>query len=157
MRRQEKPLARLHRMRWASRGSHLSHSRVSSRRVIAAAVAGRGLPVLDCVSRLIWSGEVKGWDEGDHLARASEEAGLDLATLDGQIEADPDHFDSLIEANQAAHADAGHWGVPTMAFEGEAFFGQDRLSHLIWRLEQNGLTKRPPAISPTPETGAGSA
>jgi hypothetical protein len=26
-----------------------------------------------------------------------------------------------------------------MAFKGEAFFGQDRLDVLLWRLKQNGL------------------
>ena len=35
---------------------------------------------------------------------------------------------------------AGHWGVPTMVFEGEPFFGQDRFDHLVWRMAQKGLT-----------------
>jgi 2-hydroxychromene-2-carboxylate isomerase len=109
---------------------------------IAAAEAGRGLPFLDCVSHLIWSGEVQGWNDGDHLAKATDRAGLDLAELDARIEADPDHFESAIQANQDAHAAAGHWGVPTMVFEGEAMFGQDRIAHLVWRLEQNGLAPR---------------
>ena len=39
-------------------------------------------------------------------------------------------------------APAGHWGVPTMVFEGEPFFGQDRLDVLLWRLKQNGLKER---------------
>jgi len=29
--------------------------------------------------------------------------------------------------------------VPTCAFRGEPFFGQDRLDVLLWRLRQNGL------------------
>ncbi len=45
-------------------------------------------------------------------------------------------------ANQKAHADSGHWGVPTMAFNGEPFFGQDRLDLLLWRLKENGLKAR---------------
>jgi len=32
--------------------------------------------------------------------------------------------------------------VPTMVFEGEPFFGQDRLDLLVWRLEQHGLARR---------------
>ena len=109
---------------------------------IAACEAGRGLPFIDEVSQLIWSGAVKGWNEGDHLARATERAGLDLDELDTKIEADADHYEAVIEQNQADHRAAGHWGVPTMVFDGEPLFGQDRISHLVWRLEQHGLTKR---------------
>ena len=29
-----------------------------------------------------------------------------------------------------------------MTFEGEPFFGQDRIDVLLWRLKQNGLAKR---------------
>ena len=109
---------------------------------IAACEAGRGLPFIDEVSRLIWSGRVQGWDQGEHLAEATAKAGLDLAELDSKIEADPGHYEGVIERNQHDHRAAGHWGVPTMVFEGEPFFGQDRISHLIWRLEQHGLKPR---------------
>ena len=34
------------------------------------------------VSRVIWSGEVDNWHEGDHLKKAAARAGLDLAELD---------------------------------------------------------------------------
>ena len=37
---------------------------------------------------------------------------------------------------------AGHWGVPTMVFDGEPFFGQDRLDLLVWRMRQAGLQER---------------
>jgi 2-hydroxychromene-2-carboxylate isomerase len=107
----------------------------------AAAEAGRGLPFLLEVSGAIWSG-TENWHEGDHLAKAAERAGLDLAALDARIEADPDKYEAIIQANQKAHAEAGHWGVPTMVFEGEPFFGQDRLDVLLWRLKQNGLKER---------------
>ena len=76
------------------------------------------------------------------MKEATAKAGLDLAKLDSKIEADVDHFEAIITANEAAQKEAGHWGVPLMVFQGEPFFGQDRLSHLIWRLEQNGLQKR---------------
>lgn len=59
-----------------------------------------------------------------------------------QHDADPDRFDTVIEANQDAQGAAGHWGVPTMLFEEEPLFGQDRFSHLVWRLEQKGLENR---------------
>ena len=108
----------------------------------AAAEAGRGLPFLYEVSRVIWSGEVDNWHEGDHLANAAARAGVSLAELDAKIEADPEKYEAIIQANQAAHQAAGHWGVPTMVFNGEPFFGQDRLDALLWRLKQNGLQPR---------------
>jgi len=108
----------------------------------AAAEAGRGLPFLTEVSALIWSGTVDGWHQGDHLAQAASRAGVDLATLDAKIAAEPDRYEAIIRANQKAHQESGHWGVPTCAFEGEPFFGQDRLDALLWRMKQRGLKAR---------------
>ena len=108
----------------------------------AAAETSHGLDFLNEVSRVIWSGQVDNWNEGDHLAKAAGRAGLDLAALDAKIAADPDRYEAIIMANQKAHADSGHWGVPTKAFKGEPFFGQDRLDVLLWRLKQNGLQPR---------------
>jgi 2-hydroxychromene-2-carboxylate isomerase len=108
----------------------------------AAAEAGHGLAFLDEVSRVIWSGEIDNWNEGDHLAKATARAGLDLAALDAKIAADPEKYEAIIQENQKAHEASGHWGVPTMAFEGEPFFGQDRLDVLLWRLKQRGLQSR---------------
>lgn len=113
-----------------------------SRLGVAATERGRGLPFIDEVSRLIWSGEVAGWDRGDHLARAAARAGLDLAELDAAVAADPDRHDAVIEQGQKDHQAAGHWGVPTMVFQGEPFFGQDRFDLLVWRLRQHGLARR---------------
>ena len=36
----------------------------------------------------------------------------------------------------------GQGGVPTMSFNGEPFFGQDRFNQFFWTLRQNGLTMR---------------
>jgi len=108
----------------------------------AAAEDGRGLPFLYEMSSLIWSGRVDGWHEGDHMAKVAARAGLDLAVLDAKIAADPDKYEAIIQENQKAHQEAGHWGVPTCAFEGEPFFGQDRLDILLWRLKQRGLKER---------------
>ncbi len=108
----------------------------------AAAEIGRGLPFLNEVSRIIWSGEIVNWHEGDHLAKAAARAGVNLAELDAKISADPDKYETIIQENQKAHEAAGHWGVPTMVFEGEPFFGQDRLDVLLWRLKKNGLRER---------------
>jgi len=109
---------------------------------VAAIRAGNGFAFVRKVTHMIWSGEVKNWHEGDHLKRAAAAAGFDLAKLDAEIEADPQGFDAIIEANQKAQREAGHWGVPLMVFEDEPFFGQDRLEHVIWRMKQRGLKER---------------
>ena len=109
---------------------------------VAAAERGRGLQYLDEVSHLIWSGEVDGWNEGDHLDRAAERAGLDPAELSAAADAEAERLAAVVEQSQIAQRQAGHWGVPTMVFDGEPFFGQDRLDQFKWRLEQHGLTKR---------------
>jgi 2-hydroxychromene-2-carboxylate isomerase len=108
----------------------------------AAVERGRGLPFIDEVSQVIWNGRVIGWNEGSHLAEAGARAGLDLAELDRAIAADPARYDALIAANHDALEAAGHWGVPTMVFQGEPFFGQDRIDLLVWRMQQHGLQRR---------------
>ena len=109
---------------------------------VAAVERERGLPFIDEVSRVIWDGATRGWHEGSHLADATRRAGLDLSELDAAIAADPKRYDAIIDANQVALETAGHWGVPTMVFEGEPFFGQDRVDLLLWRLGQHGLRRR---------------
>lgn len=106
---------------------------------VAAAARGRGLEFCDEVSRLLWDGRVDGWDQGDHLKKAAARAGLDLAELDADITADPDSHERVLADNDLALRIAGHWGVPTIVFKGEPFFGQDRIDVLIWRLRQFGL------------------
>ena len=106
----------------------------------AAETPTRSADFLNEVSRTIWSGEIDNWHEGDHLAKAAARAGLDLAELDRE-----DRSRSRTNTKRSSRTTrkrmqaAGHWGVPTMAFEGEPFFGQDRLDVLLWRLKQNGL------------------
>ena len=102
---------------------------------------GKGLEFADEVSRLIWGGTA-GWNEGDHLEKAAERAGLDLAELRTEAEAEPEELDAEIAENQKALETAGHWGVPTLVFDGEPFFGQDRIELALWKMKQNGLTGR---------------
>lgn len=118
---------------WIHRLTHLG---------VAATERGRGLPFLAEVGHTIWSGEVDNWHEGDHLARASERAGLDYAELSAAVDGDPDHHRAVVEENQIAQRAAGHWGVPMMVFGDEAFFGQDRFDQMTWRMQQAGLKTR---------------
>ena len=107
----------------------------------AASRHGKGLEFANEVSQLIWGGTA-GWNEGDHLQKAAERAGLDFAELKSEAQAEPDELDAEIAANQKALEAAGHWGVPTLVFENEPFFGQDRIDLAVWRMKQKGLAQR---------------
>jgi 2-hydroxychromene-2-carboxylate isomerase len=109
---------------------------------VAASERGRGLPFIYEVSSTLYGGRIENWHEGNHLSEASARAGLNLADLDSAIERDADRHEAIIKENEAAHRNAGHWGVPTFAFKGEPFFGQDRIDALLWRLQKNGLKRR---------------
>lgn len=108
---------------------------------VLAAEKGKGLPFLYEISTVIFGG-VRKWNEGEHLRDAAKRAGLDMDALDAEAGQEKDRLEAVIAENEAAQKAAGHWGVPLMVFEGEPFFGQDRFSHLQWRLEQKGLKKR---------------
>jgi 2-hydroxychromene-2-carboxylate isomerase len=62
--------------------------------------------------------------------------------MDQKVIKEADRLDAVIAGNQADHEQAGHWGVPTCAYQGEPFFGQDRLDVLLWRLKKDGLQAR---------------
>lgn len=109
---------------------------------VAAEQAGKGFAFARRAAHAIWSGDVDNWHEDDHLTRALTDAGLEAADLERDVSEDPARFDAVIAANEAAQKNAGHWGVPLFVFNDEPFFGQDRLDHLIWRMEQHGLKAR---------------
>jgi 2-hydroxychromene-2-carboxylate isomerase len=108
----------------------------------ATQIEGRAFTFVNAIAPVLWDGSIKGWNDGDHLARAATAAGFDLAALDKAVTADPDRYERIIADNEQDHAASGHWGVPTFVFEGEPFFGQDRIDVLIWRMESKGLTRR---------------
>lgn len=115
-----------------------------SRLGVAAARKGRGFEFVRNAAHAIWSGEIDDWHLGDHLAGAARRAGLDPTELESMIETQRDSIDAEIAANETAQREAGHWGVPLFVFQGEPFFGQDRIDHMIWRMEQAGLAERRP-------------
>ncbi|MBS3928088.1 MAG: DsbA family protein [Sphingomonadales bacterium] len=107
-----------------------------------ASERGHGLALLRAVSHVIWSGEVEGWHEGDHLANALAAIGLDLAEMDAVQAAEAERLDAAIKQNEADQRLGGHYGVPLMVYQGEPFFGQDRHDQLVWRMQQNGMAKK---------------
>ncbi len=113
-----------------------------SRLAVLAEESGHGFDFVRHVSRLIWSGETDNWHLDDNLGPAMALAGFDLPTLDRRLAAEADRLAEFLEQNAQDQRKAGHWGVPLFAFAGEGFFGQDRIDHLLWRMEQAGLAPR---------------
>ncbi|QHJ09909.1 hypothetical protein FX988_00117 [Paraglaciecola mesophila] len=97
---------------------------------------GKGIDFAYAVSHLIWTG-TPNWDQGSKLHDAIASIGLDLTQMDAAIQ----EYDFMleIEQNQKQLEEAGHWGVPTMVYNLEPFFGQDRINTLRWRLDKQGL------------------
>jgi 2-hydroxychromene-2-carboxylate isomerase len=118
------------------------HARRLGRLGIAANERGQGLEFSREVSSLLWDGSVSGWDQDTHLTEAAARAGLDLPELESAIVADPERYEARLTENDRALRAAGHWGVPTVVYEGEPFFGQDRFDMLVWRMKQRGLEQR---------------
>jgi|TARA_B110000503_G_scaffold30128_1_gene48700 2-hydroxychromene-2-carboxylate isomerase len=108
---------------------------------LAAAAAGRGIEFAREVSTIVWNGKIDGWDRGDHLTLAAERAGLELSALQQWLSDNGDIWPQQLLANDRA-LEEHHWGVPTMVFQGEPFFGQDKIELLLWRMQQKGLKKR---------------
>lgn len=110
-----------------------------SRLGVEAERRGKGIELAATVSRLIFGG-TEAWNEGDKLAHAVAEAGLALDELEAAIGDGSDH-DAEIERNQEAQKASGHTGVPLFVYNGEPFFGQDRIDTLCWRLDLDGLKR----------------
>lgn len=73
----------------------------------------------------IWSRAVEvAGDEG--LRDVCERAGLEWAGCEAAL-ADPAMREG-VDADTAALEEIGHWGVPVLVFEGEQYWGQDRIN-----------------------------
>jgi len=108
----------------------------------AAQIGGAGLVFIDHISRLLWDGSVDGWNKEEYLVEAMNAAKLDGPELIARVESDPQKLEAIIEENQKAQEQTDHWGVPLMTFRGETFYGQDRVDALLWRMRNEGLSKR---------------
>ena len=82
------------------------------------------------------------WFEPEKFAVPVARAGLDLAELEAELADNETDLDREVLDNQAAEEAAGHWGTPCLVFDGEPFFGQDRIDMALWRMKQRGLKPR---------------
>ncbi len=118
------------------------HIRLITRLAQLAAERGRGLAYLDQISRRIWDGGTDNWQEPQCIADALTRAGFEADAMVAEAARDGDAIDARIHANETAQDAAGHGGVPLMVFDGEPFFGQDRIELLLWRMRARGLKER---------------
>ena len=113
---------------------------------VGAAEMGKGWDYMNMVMRTVWNGETVPWNQGDYkyVKQAIQLAGIDAEALVNDVRANPQKYQELADRNTEWQKDntCQHTGVPLFVFNGEPFFGQDRMDMLIWRLKQHGLTER---------------
>ena len=108
----------------------------------AAQLEGKTLEYCLAVSPLIWGAETKVGEWPFHVEAAVNSIGMNYNHVIADIQANPDKYDDVWQQNQVDFQATGQGGVPTMSFNGEPFFGQDRFNQFFWRLRENGLTQR---------------
>ena len=108
----------------------------------AAQLQGKTMEYCLAVSPLIWGARAPLGEWPLHVADAVNSIGMDYDAVIKDIQANPDKYDAVWQQNQDEFQMTGQGGVPTMSFNGEPFFGQDRFDQFFWRLRQNGLTGR---------------
>ena len=101
--------------------------------LFAASQQGREFQLYAALMRSIWSGKVKNWHRLDHLARCLMHCDLPETLVDQPNRLLP-QAETYFETNDRAMNTAGHWGVPLFCWDGEPFYGQDRLNQLAWRI-----------------------
>ena len=121
---------------------------------------GKAIEFANQVSYLIWSGVVhpttpeaaedytKGHWPNFVKEYTNRVDGLDYDEAIAYIKENPEEIDQIWIDNAEGMAETGHGGVPLMVINGEPFFGGDRFDQMLFRLQQNGLTKRPKPRAP---------
>lgn len=102
-------------------------------RCVVAHRFGRGLQYAEALSSLLFA---KSGNWTSNLDQVTITCGLDPVLFDEYVYEHRSDISAEIEDNQHALGNSGHWGVPLMVFNGEPFFGQDRIDLLAWRLDR---------------------
>lgn len=103
---------------------------------------GQGMAFIDEVSNALWGESIENWHLPENFGPIVAKAGLNLEKLEAQLQDNEDRLDAQIAEHQDELEASGHWGVPTLVFDNEPFFGQDRIDMAVWRMKQNGLKER---------------
>lgn len=104
----------------------------------------------DCTmawSRVMFRNMYGGIDDWqDRIPDILTKLGLDANAVIKKAADNEEHYFKIIEQNEADNHTSGHGGVPNGVHRGEPFWGHDRFDTLVWRLKQNGMTKRYPKM-----------
>jgi 2-hydroxychromene-2-carboxylate isomerase len=104
------------------------HFPVNTLKMMRGALAAQSLgvlaPYVEAMYRAMWEDGRK-MDDPEEIAAVVTAAGLDTASILARSE-EPAIKQALIDNTQAA-CDAGAFGIPTFAVNGELWFGKDRL------------------------------
>jgi 2-hydroxychromene-2-carboxylate isomerase len=104
------------------------HFPVNTLRLMRGAIAAQQLgmfePYVEAGFKAMWEDGLK-MDDPAVMAQALAEAGLDAGALVARCEA-PEVKQGLLNNTEAA-CEAGAFGIPTFAVDGEIWFGKDRL------------------------------
>lgn len=103
-----------------------------------AAQRGRVADFVQTAARAIWAEGTKVIEDRE-LRPLAEKSGLGWDECLAAI-ANPG-FREHVEFNTARLGELGQWGVPTFVFDGEAFWGQDRIPDLERALTDAGLAR----------------
>ena len=101
-----------------------------------AAAAGRLREFVLAASRGIWG---EGVDVTSDAALAEVCADAGLAWPDCRAAIANAEYRERVECNTARLAELGQWGVPVFVFDGEAYWGQDRIEDLEHALREAAL------------------
>lgn len=112
-----------------------------------AAELGRAREFVTLSARAIWS-QAADVSRPRVLRTLCQAAGLDWRQCE-QALAEP-RWLARCERNAECLRAAGHWGVPTMLFDGEPFWGQDRIEDLEARLAAAGVPATEPKAAAAP-------
>ncbi len=113
------------------------HIRTLTRLAVAACQEEQGFVAYRALSQALFSGAVS-WSEEDVLCNALEAATGQAARIFRRAQSKADACDAEAARNAEDLKRAGHWGTPTLVFEGETFFGQDRIAMCAWHMDRLG-------------------
>ncbi|PPR80058.1 MAG: hypothetical protein CFH01_00043 [Alphaproteobacteria bacterium MarineAlpha2_Bin1] len=107
-----------------------------SRMGVLAEKNEKGFDYIDALSRSIWDGKNKNWNDPDSLNALFKNIGLNYQEMEDEVNKNPSDYDEILESNAVKLESSGHWGVPTLVLRNEPFFGQDRIQIFEWKLKK---------------------
>ena len=107
-----------------------------SRMGVLAEKNNKGFDYVEALSRAIWDGKNKNWNDKSFLISLFKSIGLNYEEMEKEVDKNSDIYDEMLSINGRKLEESGHWGVPTLVLRKEPFFGQDRIDIFEWKLKE---------------------